>query len=72
MRRDLGAELSREHLRAQANAQKRALLPQRNLDPVDLAADMVVGSLALIGPPKMTAPAVVIERFRQRRQTAVA
>ena len=30
MRRDLGAELLGEHLRAQANSQKRPLLPQRH------------------------------------------
>ena len=39
MRRDPGAELHGEHLCAQANSQKRPLLPQRNRNPVDFPAD---------------------------------
>ena len=31
-----------EHLRAQADAEERPLLPQRHFDPVDLARDIVV------------------------------
>ena len=43
MRRDLRAQLFGKHLRAQADAEKRPLLAQGNFDPVDLAADIIVG-----------------------------
>ncbi len=43
MRRDLRAELSGKHLRAEADAEERPLLAQRDFDPVDLAADIIVG-----------------------------
>ena len=54
---DLGAELARQHLRAEADAEKRLLLLERHLQPVGLALDEIVVSLALIGPPKIAAPA---------------
>src|SRR6185437_17115593 len=64
MRRDPGAKLSGEHLRAQANAQKGALLAQRNLDPVDLAADIVVRVVGTHRTAKDDGAGVVIERLR--------
>ena len=42
MRRHARAELHRQHLRAEANAEKRPPLAQRNGDPVDLAANVIV------------------------------
>src|SRR5258705_13301479 len=57
MRRNPRAELQGEHLGAQANSQKRPLLPERDRDPVDLRRMKSSGSFTLIGPPKMTAPA---------------
>ena len=44
---DPAAELARQHLRAQADAEKRLVLLQRHRDPVDLAADelfLIVGA----------------------------
>ncbi|GCC43755.1 hypothetical protein chiPu_0027705 [Chiloscyllium punctatum] len=43
MRRDARAELPRQHLRTEADAEERTLLAQRNGNPVDLAPDIVVG-----------------------------
>ena len=55
---DVAAEMLHQHLRAEADAEERRALLQRDADPVDLAAcTKSSGSLALIGPPKMTAPA---------------
>src|SRR5581483_2779410 len=42
MRCDARAKLLREHLRAQANAEQRPLLAQRNFDPVDFAPDVII------------------------------
>ena len=66
MRRDPGAELLREHLRAQANSQKRPLLPQRNLDPVDLAANIIVRIVGAHRTAENDRAGVIIERFGQR------
>ena len=57
MRRDPRAELHGEHLRAQANSQKRPLLPSGTAIQSISRRTKSSGSLALIGPPKMTAPA---------------
>ena len=58
MRRDPGAELHGEHLGAEANAEERPLLaqaaPRSSRSP---GGHNRRGSLALIGPPKITAPA---------------
>src|SRR5581483_2963708 len=43
MRRDPGPELLRQHLGAETDAEKRPLLPERDFDPVDLTANIVVG-----------------------------
>ena len=40
---DAAAEMVSQHLRAQADAEKRLLLLERDLEPVDLAADEIVG-----------------------------
>jgi hypothetical protein len=65
MRRDPGAELLRQHLRAEADAEKRALLPERDFDPVDLAADIIVAVIGAHGPAENNSTGVLIQRFRQ-------
>ena len=52
-----GRRLVRQHLRTEADPEKRFVLPQRHRDPVDLTANEFIPSVALIGPPKMIAPA---------------
>ena len=42
MRRNGRAKMLRQHLRAKADAEKRALLGKRHRDPVDLARDVIV------------------------------
>ena len=43
MGEDAAAQVVRQHLRAQADAEERLVLPQRHRQPVDLAADEIVG-----------------------------
>ena len=40
---DAAAEMVRQHLRAEADAEERLAFTQRHLEPVDLAADEIVG-----------------------------
>ncbi len=40
---DAAAEMMRQHLGAEADAEKRLLLPERHGEPIDLAADEIVG-----------------------------
>ena len=65
MRRDLRAQLFGEHLRAQADAEKRPLLAQGNLDPVDLAADIIVGIVGAHRAAENDRAGMLIQRFRQ-------
>ncbi len=65
MRRDLCAQLLGKHLRAQADAEKRPLLTQGNFDPVDLAADIVVGIVGAHRAAEDDSPGMLLERLRQ-------
>jgi hypothetical protein len=65
VRRDPRAELHGEHLRAQANSQKRPLLPQRNRDPVDFPADEFIGVIGAHRPAENHRAGMVIQGFRQ-------
>ena len=40
---DPAAEMVRQHLRAEADAEKRLFLLERHREPIDLAADEIVG-----------------------------
>src|SRR5262249_27271006 len=51
------AEMMRQHLGAEADAEKRLLLLERHGEPIDLATDESVVSFALMGPPNVMAPA---------------
>ena len=66
MRRDLCAQLLGQHLGAQANAQKRPLLAQGNFDPVDFAANIVVGIVGAHRAAENDRAGMLIERLRQR------
>src|SRR6266700_5500153 len=50
MWRHTGAELLGEHLGTEANAEEWPLLAQRDLDPVDLAANVIVRVVGAHGP----------------------
>ena len=65
MRRDPRAELHGQHLRAQANSQKRPLLPQRNRNPVDFPANEIIGVIGAHRPAENHGAGMVIQRFRQ-------
>src|SRR6185437_9274046 len=65
MRRDGGAQLLGQHLRAEADADERPLLAQGDFDPVDLAPHIVV---AIIGAHRATqnhGASMFVERFGQ-------
>ena len=65
MRRDLRAQLFGKHLRAQADAEKRPLLAQGNFDPVDLAADIIVGIVGAHRAAEDDRAGMLVQRFRQ-------
>ena len=65
MRRDVSAQLFGKHLRAEANAQKRPLLAQGNFDPVDFAADIVIGVVGAHRAAKDHRAGMPVERIRQ-------
>ena len=65
MRCNAGAKLHREHLRAEADAEERPLLAQRNFDPVDLAADIVVGIIGAHWTAEEDRAGMPIERIGQ-------
>ena len=66
MRRDLRAQLFGKHLRAQADAEKRPLLTQGNFDPVDFAADIVVGVIGAHRAAEDDRAGMLVQRVRQR------
>ena len=66
MRRDFRAKLHREHLRAEADAEERPLLAQGHVDPVDLAADVVVGIVGAHRPAEEHGAGMLVQRLRQR------
>ena len=63
---DPGAELPRQHLRAEADAEKRLLLLERHAEPVDLAADELVLVVGALRPAEDDGAGVVLQRFGQR------
>src|SRR5262245_56721171 len=66
MRRHAGPEMERKHLRAEADAKKRPLLPERDGDPLDLAADVVVRVVRAHRAAEDDGSCMLIERLRQR------
>ena len=62
---DPGAEMLRQHLRAEADAEIRLLLLQRNADPVDLALDDLVVVVGALRPAEDHRAAVAVQRLRQ-------
>ena len=65
MRRDLRAQMFGKHLRAEADAEKRPLLAQGNFDPVDLAADIIVGIVGAHRAAEDHRAGMLVQRFRQ-------
>src|SRR5262249_13641979 len=63
---DARAEVTRQHLRAEADAEEWLLFLQRHLDPVDLAADEGVAIIGALWPAEHDGARVVRERFGQR------
>ena len=68
---DPGAEPLRQHLRAEADAEKRLLLLQRHADPVDLAPDDLVVVVGALRPAENDGAAVgFAASWAARRRTA--
>src|SRR5437667_5189131 len=65
MRRNPGAELRSEHLGAQANSQKRPLLPERDRDPVDLPADEIIRIVDAHRAAENDGAGMAIQRLRK-------
>ncbi len=66
VRRDACAELHGQHLRAEADPEKRTVLAQRHGDPVDFAADIVVGIVGAHRSAENHSTGMVVQRLRQR------
>ena len=65
VRRDPRAELSGEHLRAQANSEKRTLFPQRHGNPVDLLANEVLRIVGAHRSAENDRAGMAVQRFRK-------
>src|SRR5262245_59775419 len=63
---DAAAEVMRQHLRAEADTEKRLLLPERNREPVDLAANEIIGIVRAHRAAKIDGAGVVRHALRQR------
>src|SRR5262245_52468614 len=63
---DPAAEVMRQHLRAQADAEKRLLLPEWHREPVDLAANEIVGIVRAHRAAEIDGAGVVRHGLRQR------
>ena len=66
MRIDLAAELARQHLRAEEDAEKRLVLLERDLEPVDLAAEEFVPVVGALRPAEDHGAGVVLQHVGQR------
>ncbi len=66
MRRYPRAEPHGEHLRTQANSQKRPLLPERHGNPVDLLANEIIRVVGAHRAAEDGRAGMAIQRFRQR------
>src|SRR5262249_3598177 len=66
MRRHACAELNRQHLRTEADAQERALLAQPNFDPVDLPANVIIGVIGAHRAAEKDRAGMLVERLGQR------
>ena len=58
--------MHRQHLCSQANSQKRPLFPERNRDPVDLPAHVIVGVVGTHWPAEDDRAGMALQRFRKR------
>ena len=65
MRRNAGAELHGEHLGAQANSQKRPLLPERDRDPLDLLANEIIRIVGAHRAAENDGAGMAIQRLRK-------
>src|ERR1700760_2523792 len=65
MRRDLRAQLSGEHLRAQANTKERPLLAQGDFDPVDFPAHIFVRIVGAHRTAENDGAGMLVQRFWQ-------
>src|SRR5262249_28666524 len=63
---DGAAEMARQELRAEADAEERLLLAQRHLEPVDLAPDELLLVVGAHRPAEDDGARMVRERLRQR------
>ena len=61
----LAAEIERHHLRAEADAEKRLVLLQRNGDPVDLALDEIVLVIGALRPAENHRAGMLCQGVRQ-------
>ena len=60
------AEMPRQHLRAEADAEERLLLPQRHADEVDLGLDEVVGIVGALRTAEDHGAGMLCHRDGQR------
>jgi len=66
MLEDPAAEMVRQHLRAEADAEKRLLLGERDADPVDLPVDELVRVVGALRAAENARAGVLGEGFGQR------
>ncbi len=66
MRENLAAQRPGAHLRAEADAEERLVLLERNRDPVDLAADEIVGVVGAHRPAENHRAGMLRQARRQR------
>ena len=62
---DLAAEMIDQHLRAEADAEKRPVLAERNLQPFGLAADELILVIGAHRPAEHHRAGMLVERFGQ-------
>ena len=62
---DPTAEVMRQHLRPEADAEKRLVLPQRNCEPVDFPADEIIFVIRAHGAAENDGTGMLPERVRQ-------
>ena len=63
---DAGAEIARQHLRAEADAEERLFLAQRHVEPVGLAGDEGIGVVGAHRPAEDDGTGVAFQRLGQQ------
>ncbi len=72
MRRHRGAEMPRQHLRAEADAEIGLALLERHADPVDLGPHIIVAVIGALRPAEDDGAGMLVQRLGQRLAEAGA